>query len=232
MRSQMSSKRVMHHTSDYNGSGRMVPPQQPAELIQDTKDPVRDLMLEMQAKLNAMAGELQALKSGKQAVTSPSNRMRRQQMHDYDYTGDMGQDGDAAEAVSEFNTSQQENWEEDGAPDMDNEKDLPEEEDEDEDFVPQFGGTPKKQTEMSDMARQRAPVAVHPQQQQYHQNQQFARQAMRMRSKSPEAVGAHYQHGSRVMHADKHSVQVPHKRTYDAYQKGQMSREHQMQRDR
>lgn len=55
---------------------------------------------------------------------------------------------------------------------------------------------------------------------------------MRMRSKSPEAVGAHYSHGSRAMHADKHSVQVPHKRNYDAYQKGQSSREQQMQSGR
>ena len=58
---------------------------------------------------------------------------------------------------------------------------------------------------------------------------------MRMqRSKSPEAVGAHYQqHSQRVMHADKHgnALQLPHKRSYDAYQKGSSSRD-QMQNGR
>lgn len=56
-------------------------------------------------------------------------------------------------------------------------KELQEDEEE-EDFVPQFGGTPKKKSEMPEMSngRSRAPVAVHPaQQQQYHQSQQYGR---------------------------------------------------------
>ena len=49
MRSQSPSKRVMQHPADYNGGGRMVPSPQPAEVAPETKDPVRDIMLSMQA---------------------------------------------------------------------------------------------------------------------------------------------------------------------------------------
>ena len=158
MRSSSPSKRNVH--PDYNGN-RMMPPQAMGE------DPV-SIMLSMQAQLNAMAGELHRLKSGsrQQAVMSPSGRMRRQHMHDYDIGTP---EGEPMEAVSEFNTSQQENWDNDA--NVAHESDIIDKEgadaEEEDDFVPQFGGTPKKKPEPE--VRQRVHnSSAHPSQQQYH----------------------------------------------------------------